>query len=422
MADFAIGAFSLTSSTGNQATTGVGFQPSCVLHFGCQASVGTQSSRFAFGAASSSSARFAGDIVDRDSQANMETRSSFDTADFLSACSLTADSVGQQADFVSMDSDGFTVNNKIAAAYAAGKYVAFNSATISAFVGKFTMNSGTGNQSVSGIGFKPKVVIFYTNIKNTTEGAVPDAVMSMGVAVSSTKRWCQATFCVDAAANSDTARYFDDTKCFAQISASAVTGAADFVSMDNDGFTINVTTGLACEIGYIALGGNALSASTGTFVQKTTTGNQAYTGVGFSPQLLMVMGLANAKATVEGGAIGMLGFGMSSSSRAYTNYRSNDGAGSSTSSRIGNTNLIIGDNSAATPGTVLNAADVVSMDTDGFTLNWSTTDGTAREWGYLALRIAGNVIPVNGSMDHSVAAPGLTLPVSIIPVLSLIHI
>src|SRR5207244_5441114 len=72
---------------------------------------------------------------------------------------------------------------------------------------------------------------------------------------------------------------------------STITLALDFVSNNADGFTVNVVTADATSrrVFYLALGG-LTNAVVGNYqTPATTTGNQTITGLGFQPDLLMVL-------------------------------------------------------------------------------------------------------------------------------------
>ena len=43
-------------------------------------------------------------------------------------------------------------------------------------------------------------------------------------------------------------------------------------------------------------------------------------------------------------------------------------------------------------GTLVSEADMNSYDTDGYTFNWTTADGTARLFGFVALAAIGNIM------------------------------
>jgi hypothetical protein len=258
-------------------------------------------------------------------------------------------------------------------------------ADFTAYVGNFTTNTSTGNQSVTGVGFQPKVVIFVTG-NATATGLTNDAsALSLGVAESSSARWAMSLYAQDNTPQAVDDRRFTTTSCITINNNGSVTVAADFVSMDADGFTVNITTapGTGIIVGFMALGGSDLSVKVGTFDYGTGTGSTAITGVGFQPKVLLVgSALSN---TTEGNAtsyINMVGAAESSSEREASNAQGDDTADPSVTARIWTNSYFI-----RRPGksTATHEADFTSFDSDGFTFN-IVTGGTDIRIGYLAMR------------------------------------
>ena len=126
------------------------------------------------------------------------------------------------------------------------------------------------------------------------------------------------------------------------------------------------------------------STFVGSLAQPAVTGNVATTGVGFQPKAILFYGNA---MTADGlGAHGDIYFGMATSATnraCITNHGVDATGGNSDTDYLQvNDKCISVINSS---GTVLATADLVSMDSDGFTLNWTTADATARIVNYMAL-------------------------------------
>ena len=101
-----VGTFTASASTGNQSITGVGFQPKLV-EFRCVEEVTDRLSTCS-GWATSSTAR--GFILSTSDQGTIGDQA---VEDSTTNCIKTLDNVGgtrREADFVSMDADGFTIN------------------------------------------------------------------------------------------------------------------------------------------------------------------------------------------------------------------------------------------------------------------------------------------------------------------------
>src|SRR3990172_11544300 len=151
-------------------------------------------------------------------------------------------------------------------------------------VGSFSSNRVTGNQAITGVGFQPKAVIFWHQ-REWSDGGNNAYDYCFGTATSPTARWVSSSFQSDF--NDEAFHKFTSTRCIWLINhGSLVYLAADFVSMDSDGFTINITDtdGTARTIFYMAIGGADVSAFAGNFNSNTATGSQAITGVGFQPK------------------------------------------------------------------------------------------------------------------------------------------
>jgi len=159
------------------------------------------------------------------------------------------------------------------------------------------------------------------------------------------------------------------------------------------GFTVTTTTATtfkANQWGYLALSlPSGVSAKVGSISTKTTTGTQAYTAPGFTPQaLLLIGGLVDAAAGSEevGGpdCEGLfIGGAISAASEFCMNIEAQDSvATTDTQSRSDSVIAYLTTNG----NTATIVADLNSFDTSGFTLNYTTTNATARTWVYLAFK------------------------------------
>lgn len=120
---------------------------------------------------------------------------------------------------------------------------------------------------------------------------------------------------------------------------------------------------------------NIIQYKVGTFTSSASTGNQSVTGLGFRPRLIILgMGAGAVDSLIHG-----WGAATASDSVSMWGARTDDtntGAQGTSSTRV-----ILWTNTA---GTVVANATLVSMDTDGFTLNWSVAD--SRLVGYIAFQ------------------------------------
>lgn len=131
----------------------------------------------------------------------------------------------------------------------------------------------------------------------------------------------------------------------------------------------------------------ALSCKVGTITEPATTGNQAYTGVGFQPVALLIW--SEAQRTADGAQAGArltIGVGTSATARNAIAVESRDAQATADTNRYHDTAGIVRV-IATGDSTITAAADLVSLDSDGFTLNWTDVhdSGSARLYHYLAL-------------------------------------
>lgn len=259
---------------------------------------------------------------------------------------------------------------------------------LSTFAGNFALNTSTGNQAISGVGFQPKIVLFFST-NDTADGVSAHLHFDIGVGVSSSDRRAMTNSAEDGQATTDTYGEHTDAKCFIHNTPGSGTAdyEADFVSLDADGFTINITNppATAKRVGFLALGGTDLTnVATGQFLSNAGAGNQAITGVGFQPTAIIFFNHANATIPPSGGSNlrASIGFAVSTSQRGWVAIASDHSDPSSDSARQQRTDACIC--IISNRGVVDGEADLVSFDADGFTVNWSAA--AARYIHFIALR------------------------------------
>jgi hypothetical protein len=387
-----VGKLDVPASTGNQVITGLGFQPKALLFWytmrtddGVSGGLGV-----GFGGATSSTDLFS---VASNGDDNVGTANVSD-GNTKVRCIIVPTSAGSgrslQASLVSLDADGFTLNWGIVSSGVDVHYLALaGSALTGAKAGEFTKRTSNGNQSVTGIGFQPSVVLLFPSRRTNSDGQTGDAHLNVGVATSSTNRWAITQGSNDAAATGDAARAMYTDHVMTTLNDS-ITGAfmqADFVSMDADGFTLNENPagGNLEWVGYLALGG--VAADVGTITIPASTGNQVTSGIGFQPSALILAG-----ANLDSASLGALqndwnlSFGAASATTARSAIWTGDmdGADPTITKMASRTDLIYAAYSLATSPAISSSADLVSFDASGWTLNWAAVGGS-HVVGYLAL-------------------------------------
>ncbi len=386
--DVRTGTFQMNTTTGNQAVTGVGFQPKIVLFFPAgenTASGITNDLRAGFGVGISSSARRS---IDTNSQtasaAGANVRSQTNTSCIRVFTDNSTTVVLYAADFVSLDSDGFTIN--VTTAPASGfrvGYLALGGADLTnVATGQFQSATATGNQAVTGTGFQPDtILLFGINSATAPPNAATNTRYGFGMARSSTQRGAM-DFSADVSADpSNTSRVQRTDRALTTGNGSA---QYDLVSMDANGFTLNVNPapGAGLYIHYVALKGGQFAV--GNFNTATTTGNFGVTGTGFQPKAVLFTSFLNASsATAVDDAKYSVGVATSSTERfAVGGYDQDNQATTNSRHWLATDKMYKNYNTSATN---IEDIDLVSMDSNGFTLNQTTTDGTARQVNYLAI-------------------------------------
>jgi hypothetical protein len=295
-----------------------------------------------------------------------------------------------EADLQSWTTTTFTLNWTTNNATAYVIHYLIIGGDVSAKVKNWQMANATGNQSITGIGFQPDVVIHahcgYNYLTVGTNSTA--AALGLGVMDKNSNQWAAQFLTQDAAGTSDTQRgQQTDAALFSFSNALAVTKKASYVSMDADGFTINYSTALAANAGQvISLALNGLNVKAGNF-NKSTGGapaSQSVTGVGFTPGALFLASFqditrASPVATTRLGIGASDGTTEGSSAVTDTN-----GLGYTSVDAIDKTSKVFMKLNNDTK-TINAEADISSMGSDGFTLNWTTNDAVATQMLYLAL-------------------------------------
>lgn len=419
--DVATGTVDVPASTGTQAITGLGFQPKAILFFGVNKSADGAAASFEYtlgistGAANNdrSLGGFSEDaLTTSDAGSQIENR----TTSTVEACIYLRD-VGTtellRAHIDSFDADGFTLDWLTVTSGIDVHFIALGGADLTdVFSGKLNASTSTGNVGYTGVGFQPDCVIFLDSGLAADNGTGSHVVHSLGVALSSTARWAVGGTSRSAVATSNTSRIQTTGKCISATDLfSGVEHEADLVSMDADGFTLNWTNAAAgaYRVPYLALKGGQYAVGSDT--QNTSTGTKATTGVGFTPAGLMLASFnAAAAAGRQDHHRKSIGVAASTTSRRCIFLGDQNGVGTTNASQDSDTAAVIKmmTESGATP-TLDAEADLSSLDADGFTLNWTTADATAREFCYLAFgdAAAGGVEAGAGSISASITVSGV---------------
>lgn len=387
-ADFRVKTGQITSptSTGSTAFTGVGFQPKAIILYTTMTNSFTGANgMFGFGAGKDSTHRWATSIDVDDSNFWGGVRN-YKSTQVISIYNNTGNGTGTlylEGDLVSLDSDGFTIN--FTTVQASGKvinYIAFGGTDINVAVDTLSTTSGTGTKSATGLGFQPTFVLLSgVGLGSSTQAANPS--LMIGVASSTTKR---GVACLWQSQDTNTRAkgiQVTDNVVYRMSSSSAGDPIADFSSFDSDGFTLNFSTNSGARwTGYFAI--NGVPATVGTLTQPTSTGNQSVTGLGMRPDIVGFISKGGvSSASITGNPNILFGSAVSASAQTASVFGTQNDGG--LSSNVGISGSVTKSILSISHTTTTSAAGFLSQDLDGFTLNWSTADATAREVIYWAL-------------------------------------
>lgn len=394
------GTFQANTVTGNQPVTGVGFQPKAVIFWLAPATADANAGNAAlgFGMAASATEQTAYSSASDDTVGTSQCSIKAETTE-ASACLNIESSSGVTpvmqgvAKFVTMDSDGFTVNWTTApTAVWVVQYLALGGTDITnATVKRFTPNTtvnGT-SQTVTGTGFQPDFLLFFTPVFDGGAVARGDVNWFMGAAGTDGTTLTQAAQGFhddDAAVTMDCAEVQHSSAAIR--AGTGTTSVDDFTgtiaSLDTDGFHVTWTDAPASStnrrVMYLALKGGKYQVGLGA--QKTSTGTQTYTTAFQGTGLFTLMNPLTADAFSATGVASFAIGGSDGTNAGYGCISQNDANTTSSAKRRHNTVSVIGIITSPTPTLVCEAGIPAGgmFQSTTFTLDWTTADATARRF------------------------------------------
>ena len=266
--------------------------------------------------------------------------------------------------------------------------------------GSFVLNAGTGDQEISGLGFKPKAIVAFAQ-QQTADGSAASWEVCVGFGTS-TSQAVSSTKATDGSNPTRSGRRTDNTKFIQVVSddGSTTVISASLKSLNSDGFTINIasTDGVQRVINYLAIGGNRTLVELKEVTTNTGTGSQTFS-TSFKPDLIFIHGTVASSTTLNVGANGaIMEFGIAKSPTKQGAMSLRTGSTVATQideKRQGTASCVIATNGGAT----FHEANLTSMNEGGgFTVNWSTANATAR---YLHVLCVKNVSVEMGSFNQA---------------------
>lgn len=247
--------------------------------------------------------------------------------------------------------------------------------------GSFAAPGATGNFPVTGVGFQPKALILIGTWSEGDSGFSSSASACIGFMTGPGERFCAASSPVTTVG----ARRWDELAVVVIAAGGSIIYAADFVSFDPDGFTLNFSVASPDRrVLYVALGGEHLSnVKAGSFALNTSPGDQDITGTGFLPTVVL---LVSSMMTGVGGTTSAkicLGAAKSATRRWAYHGSSRHALTALARSQQRTTAALLGLHDDGTQDFI---ADFVSFASNGFRLNLSDAPDSAWRVGYLALK------------------------------------
>lgn len=262
----------------------------------------------------------------------------------------------------------------------------FNTAT-------FTRIAGTGNQEVTGVGFTPKVVIIQGELTSAVNTFTNEYDFDIGIATDTTAANQRNFDCyiTDGIGTSDLDSHFRSANVYGIDNGTSMTTLATLTTLGVDGFTLNWSSngGGATPLSYIAIGGSDVTdTASGHFVAPSATGDDAVTGVGFMPDVVLLIGTNQLADDVINSANAGYCIGMfnDAGEQGVLALNSVNGAATSDTARYQRTDKALALFAAANTTTLTHEATFSSMDGDGFTLNYTTASVANKRIAYIAIK------------------------------------
>jgi hypothetical protein len=384
-------------ATGAKAVTGVGFTPKAlILYSPSITSIGVAAHALpCFGFATSATDEVSISTSSRDAEdTSVADRDQDFGGDAILNCAWDLGDLSVAA-LTSFDSDGFTINFSVLPSTRQFAYIAFGGAGITdAEVLEFTSTTTVGpvTQDVTSGTFQPDVA-FAMSIVGIAEGTATNAIGSLGWAASETQRGAMGWWDRDAQSPNSDVAHTVKTDEFISV-ASAVTDAifmeGDFGGFLSNGISIDwgTTNVTGRNFAVLVMKGGRWAAGNSTAV-ITTPATKAVSGIGFEPTGLLMMGADETQGT-DAYDDSSVWFGATSAANEQSSMwwgSEHDQNTTDNDRALANDKAVIYYDHAQA---VIADADFDSFDTNGFTLDWTTVDGTARIFNYLVVGSTGS--------------------------------
>lgn len=392
------------TSTGTANYTGVGFTPKAIIFFVSAVtddSVNTHD-EYGIGLTDGSSKNFYMGFYCED-RFRLESTSRTDSSGCIFIDELSTGAAGilnrAVAALHSFTADGFILDwTTVESRPFKFSYMAIGGDSVSVDVDYFVESTSSGNYSVTKPGFNPDFSFLVWTDRTTWGTNNGGTHMGISGAVSSTERAFSYRNTAGSGASNNTQRSRLRTTKLIELTdtnSDTVNSDHDFVSMDATGFTIDRTTDDTNDrlVIYLAISGAQVSID--QFSTPTSSGDDAYTGIGFKPESEIVIShcsTANSTSVFSRQSFGAM-TGTSNQGVLWGGNRevgSNvDDAGSSYFTDRVLACYVASDGTASFPE---DEAAFSSFDNDGFTLNYTIADANERLFLSFSMRSGGSAV------------------------------
>ncbi len=432
------GTFALNSAlTAGQtlAITGVGFQPKVIFFFSngrtdVSNAVGALSQRRMFGVAVDSTHRW---VTCGSVNLASERSGNCRRSDCCIAHRIPVEPAGTPTntiafwnsayDLTSMDADGFTLNVQVQAlANYQISYIALGGSDITNIaVGGFTTKTSVGSQAITGVGFKPDFLLLSdaeTGLGNVGGGGAnfgpitgggfdypagsafdnaPTGVGFTNGTNTGVARCGEENNFVTPTDAKNYSRAGEIVACGSSFAGTSTVLTMNIVaaltSLDANGFTLNYTKvdadGTSAPVDFYYLAIKGIQTAVGTLNTRTDSNPIIVSGLSIAPIAVMLLSTCNIQTAVSGtyntsdGPMS-IGFFTGATARNAQGSRAQNGSGSVTP--VDNSSIAFDKvyQNVSNSGTIQGAADVDSLNSDGFTIHMTTVDPQANFVHYIA--------------------------------------
>lgn len=390
--------FTTPTSTGNQTWTDTnlgGLTPKAVMLFAGHADTdGTAEDNMAqcIGYCTGASNEVSDSAQFQTGVGTTNTDCRMDSAQFA-ALLVTSTTIQVAATFVSFQANSVTLNfNTVDTDEQLWTVVFFAGDDLTAHAGVIddVGNVTDTTTDVTAPGFEPDLV-FLSSAQLTGTGNNSNGRMSFGAAVNdgADTQASISWFSRNGQTASIVISYMSTVYAGTALVPTALDYGLEVDAFDSSGFSVITRNagGNNDDWHYLALSfGNAANVNLRSIDSPTSTGNDARTGIGFEPQfvLLGLMDLQTADTALSNADAGSFGVSCFTENAEYCNSWADEDAAATT-----NTQTLSDDTAVhftTQDGTQQYVASFSSMGSDGYTLNYSVADATARKWFELAIQ------------------------------------